>query len=672
MRTIQHLGDTTGPCDYALRDAIQLVPRKDLDALPVALQDGGGRGSSPDWSCPPQGKDNLLFSLRKKWLGMLFELGFPQRLRSHIASGAHTCPFSDPEILSFRKAFEDFAITKGMPPISWDVPSGQPYCLSALHSLSQLISDKDVALFPSLSEGVPTGYHHDIPASNVFAPRPDDVQPDTELQICEGNWSGAEADPALLLSLVQSEVDAGYLVEVPLAQALETWGKQVAVGKMNIVHSDGREPRLVVDDSICNTNALCHVNESYSNPTLASVRAAFPLRGDPRPLGAFAMDIKAAHKSIRVRKSDQGLLGVQAGGRHFFYQVCPFGATFSALWFARLGSFFVRALHLLIFVRHALFLYVDDFLLIQDLEVLDITASLCVTFCVCFGIRLSWKKLQLGPVVVWIGWELNFHAGAFSVPQDKRDRLRSLITAMLQQRARVHRKDLRKVTGMIQWLLQAFPMARAWIGTLYGDLHCPPATLHSLDPAYFAELSACLDENMLFVKVPSGTAIPLGSKLLEARRVPMKQRQDLHKVLLSGKRVWLRVADPAATTRKLSECSIAFLKFWQRWCRTPGILRALEAPRCATIVAAADAMGQGQRFAIGGFLRFSSCVIWFSENSTTWPKYAPCGLHCKTPRKNTSRALKLWLSCWPIVLAQHSTGLLRCPLRRTTLPQKPV
>ena len=143
---LQSSCDTTGPCDYALHDAIQLVPRKDLDALPVAFQDGGGMGSIPDWSCPPQGKDNLLLSLRKKWLGMLFELGFPQRLRSHIASGAHTCPFSDSEILSFRKAFEDFAIAKGISPISWDVPSGQPYCLDALHSLSQLISDKDVAL----------------------------------------------------------------------------------------------------------------------------------------------------------------------------------------------------------------------------------------------------------------------------------------------------------------------------------------------------------------------------------------------------------------------------------------------------------------------------------------------------------------------------------------------
>ena len=241
-------------------------------------------------------------------------------------------------------------------------------------------------------------------------------------------------------------------------------------------------------------------------------------------------------------------------------------------------------------------------------------ASLCVTFCVCFGVRLSWRKLQLGACVVWIGWELNFHAGAFSVPQDKRDRLAILIETMLHQRSKVDRRDLHKVTGMIQWLLQAFPMARAWIGALYRDLRCPPATLHSLDPAYFADLHSCLDDGMLFVKVPSGTAIPIGSRLLEARRVPMTRRRDLHKVVLSGKRVWLRVADPAAPKRKLSDCSIAFLKFWQRWCKTPGILRALEAPRRATLVAAADAMGQGDRFAIGGFLRFSSCVIWFSES----------------------------------------------------------
>ena len=67
-------------------------------------------------------------------------------------------------------------------------------------------------------------------------------------------------------------------------------------------------------------------------------------------------------------------------------------------------------------------------------------------------------------------------------------------------------------------------------GILYGHI------IHSLYPTYFAELASCVDDGMLFVK-PSGTAIPLGSKLLEAR-ILMKQRQDLRKVVLSGKRVF--------------------------------------------------------------------------------------------------------------------------------------
>ena len=176
-------------------------------------------------------------------------------------------PFPTRRYSSFAVLFDEFAAEKGVTSVYWGVSSGQPYCLEALRSLSRLLSDKDVALFPALSQGVPTGYDKDIPASNVFAPRPSDAQPDAELQICEGNWVGAEADTQLLLKLVQSELDAGYLLEVPLDKALATWGSKVAVGKMNIVHSEGREPRLVVDDSVlqyqCFVPRLRVLQQSY-------------------------------------------------------------------------------------------------------------------------------------------------------------------------------------------------------------------------------------------------------------------------------------------------------------------------------------------------------------------------------------------------------------------------
>ena len=157
------------------------------------------------------------------------------------------------------------------------------------------------------------------------------------------------------------------------------------------------------------------------------MRACFPLRGPPCNLAAATIDIKSAHKTMLVKESDQGLLGVQCDGKYYFYTVCPFGACFSAFWWARLGSLFVRVLHLLTFIRHALMLYVDDFLAIQDASTIDVTAVLMLAFCVCFNIPLSWRKLEVGPTVVWIGWSLSFRAGCFSIPQSKRDKLRSYI-----------------------------------------------------------------------------------------------------------------------------------------------------------------------------------------------------------------------------------------------------
>ena len=150
------------------------------------------------------------------------------------------------------------------------------------------------------------------------------------------------------------------------------------------------------------------------------------------------MDVKAAPKKAYVFVNL--IRGFRRTGRRsvFLLQGLPLWShLFGHVVRTSVVFFFVRALHLLIFVRHALFLYVEDLLLLQDVDVLDITASLCITFCMCFGIQLSWRELQLGASVVWIGWELHFHANAFSVPQE--GPLGYPCHAMLQQRSKVDR-----------------------------------------------------------------------------------------------------------------------------------------------------------------------------------------------------------------------------------------
>ncbi|CAE7654855.1 unnamed protein product, partial [Symbiodinium pilosum] len=119
-----------------------------------------------------------------------------------------------------------------------------------------------------------------------------------DLLICEGNWTEAEKDPDTFRALVQEEVAQGWLEKVgALEQAQARWPDMVAVGRCNLVKSEGRETRLVLDSSVPNASFL--IPEKYSLPGLSDVRAAWPLRGRTEEAELFAVDIRAAHKSVR-------------------------------------------------------------------------------------------------------------------------------------------------------------------------------------------------------------------------------------------------------------------------------------------------------------------------------------------------------------------------------------
>ena len=118
----------------------------------------------------------------------------------------------------------------------------------------------------------------------------------------------------------------GWLFEVDsLASAQERFGDKLAIGKMSIVNAPGKKPRLVVDSTVCGTNPSCVIPETFSLPSIDDVRECFPLRMHSGNLAGFALDVKSAHKTVRVRPSDQGLLGVTlparngSGPRYLFY-----------------------------------------------------------------------------------------------------------------------------------------------------------------------------------------------------------------------------------------------------------------------------------------------------------------------------------------------------------------
>ena len=151
--------------------------------------------------------------------------------------------------------------------------------------------------------------------------------------------------------------------------------------------------------------------------------------------------------------------------------------------------------------------------------------SFCITLCFCgaFSIPLSWKKLQFGCCIRWIGWELDFGMGCVSIPEDKLLRLHAVISSALKGKY-TDRATLSKLCGMLQWLFKLFPLAKPWLRSLYLDLNTPRATNFSVRQHEWQAFVACLNENLHLTSVPNGAAITLGSKILAVRHRKVKTK----------------------------------------------------------------------------------------------------------------------------------------------------
>lgn len=185
------------------------------------------------------------------------------------------------------------------------------------------------------------------------------------------NWRSSSDRPELTEELVCAEVDQGWVEQFSgsVEDAQTRWPTGVAIGRLGIALS------------VCGTNSSCAVREHQALPTAKDVLRTFPLRDNLAELGGLSLDVKAAHKRIVIRESERGLLGFSHAGNLYFYRVAPFGAIFSAHWWGRLGAFLTRLWHLLIYVKHALWLYVDDFLFVQDWQILPLSSAfVCIFF----------------------------------------------------------------------------------------------------------------------------------------------------------------------------------------------------------------------------------------------------------------------------------------------------
>ena len=338
-------------------------------------------------------RDSGIRKASQAWLNWAQKSNLSQRVFAHISQSRPEHPLSQEE------QSEALAILCSALKLDHALMPGQPFRLELMRALAQRIDDPDSDLPGMLAEGVHTGVFSEIKPSGLWPPAKLQPLSQSGPEICQGNWRPAEEDPETVASLLAEEEAAGWIKQVPggLKAAKKRWPKKgIAVGKLSLVKAEGRDPRLVLDSTICQVNPLCRIPEAATMPTVQEVRRSFQPQ-DPR--GAYisaSIDFKAAHKRVKVHDTEQGLLLFAFNGMLWRYVVCHFGAKFSAYWWQRVGGLITRILHAsLAQYPHRAWLYVDDLLAALIRTSAHESLLIVVLILSSLGAPISWKKASV-------------------------------------------------------------------------------------------------------------------------------------------------------------------------------------------------------------------------------------------------------------------------------------
>ena len=431
------------------------------------------------------------------------------------------------------------------------ISPGQPFRLNLLHSIALSIADKDAQLPLLLDQGVPTGAFEPLPSSGQWAQAPHSIDASTDLQgphleHCRGNWTAAEQSPELLAQLIQQEVEKGFVkrFEGTEEDAALQWPKGTAIGKLNVVIAEGRDPRLVLDSTVCGLNPAVHIPERVALPTASDVQRTFLAEDCYAQQTALSIDFKAAHKCNKVHPSEHGTLLFRQGTALYYYTVCHFGARFSAYWWQRTGGLILRCMHALLGrYPHKAWLYVDDLLCMLRAAQSEQGAALIVALLAALHAPISWKKAQFSTSVTWCGWVFNTATETVELVSSKLRKLREQLQA-LQRKSKIPRKELEAVLGLRNWATSISKHLRPFMAPLYKDLHSGQGTLHSIAPAAWQAFYDCLGATAQLSRTPTGSWLPRNGRVLEVGSLKISCKEDVPKVPPSHKHSWVPIFDP--------------------------------------------------------------------------------------------------------------------------------
>ena len=618
---------TQGWSNASIADFANLLPESYVPNR-LRLCDGAGLHSNADHSFPGTSSMSALTTL---WWEEIQAKQCSDKALEHLEAAKPEHPFDDQLRHSLARIAAAYLLPSLNPEDALHIAPGQPYRLTLLSAIASQCSDPDMQLIPLLEEGVPTGIFSTLPSSMQWQQRPDDLSDisldDIQLQQCTGNWTQAERDPALPRQLLDKEIESGHVVPFrgDRKSAAKHWPQGIATGKLNIVKAEGRDPRLVLDSTVCNATILCRVPEHVALPSAQEVMRSFQHGDAYGTWVGIALDFKAAHKTVKVKPCGQGTLLFEVADQLYHYTVCHFGAKFSAYWWSRLGAMLTRIAHALLGdAPHRMWLYVDDLLALLRRAACTKPICILLAFLSCINAPVSWKKAQLGQASTWCGWSFHFGWETLHLAQPKLHKLREQLQA-LHRSQKVARKLLEATLGLLMWATSTCPHLRPYMAPLYRDLHSAAGTLKLIHPRMWQSFLDALDDSARVARQPPGLWLPFKAQIIQASSQQIQSKADLPKVVSAQKGVWVRIADPNRSELRLRNESKAALE-WLYSCFAHDRRRSMRQKPLLQCFAAADARADGDIIGIGGWIVTAQHCAWFAEQwtsaevRTVWPQ----------------------------------------------------
>ena len=166
----------------------------------------------------------------------------------------------------------------------------------------------------------------------------------------------------------------------------------------------------------------------------------------------------------------------------------------------------------------------------------------------------------------------------------------------------------RALLGLLNWATAISHHLRSYTAPVYSDLRSLPGTLYSIPSRVWQRLLFSLDSKATVVKSPSGLRVPASSRVIEVGSIFVRRNRTCHVCLIQkGSR------ESALLTWQPQKPSLSRAK-------SPSLLSCVQAtptkplsnPRFLQCLSAADAMAEGDKVGVGGWLCATDGLRWFS------------------------------------------------------------